>query len=215
MSEKKIDKKALILSSIVCLIPVLAGIILYSKLPDTIATHWDVAGNADGTSSKFVAVFVLPGVLLVLNMLMQPILKMDPKYENMGKKMKLCVQWIIPAVSIVCSGATLSNGLGISLPVQIIAPMLCGLIFIVIGNYLPKTQQSYTLGIKLPWTLHSEDNWNKTHRLAGYVWVICGFCLMIVSLLPFRGIAFPVLIACAVLIPTVYSYLYYRKQKNV
>ncbi len=214
MNEKKIDKKAFILSSMVCLIPVIAGIILYAKLPDTIATHWDSAGNVNGTSSKFVGVIVFPGILLLINMLMQPIMRTDPKYANMGEKMKLCVQWIIPAVSIVCSGTTLSHALGIAVPVQVIAPMLCGMIFVVIGNYLPKTQQSYTLGIKLPWTLHSEENWNRTHRLAGYVWVICGLCMTIASLLPYRRITFPVLFACMVLIPTVYSYLYYRKEKS-
>lgn len=214
MSEKKIDKKALILSSMVCLIPVLAGIILYAKLPDTIATHWDSTGAVNGTSSKFVGIIVFPGILLAVNLLMQPIMRMDPKYANMGEKMKLCVQWIFPVVSIVCSGTTLSHALGIDIPVQMIAPMLCGLIFIVVGNYLPKTQQSYTLGIKLPWTLHSEDNWNKTHRMAGYVWVICGFCMIIASLLPYRRITFPTIVACMVLIPTVYSYLYYRKKNE-
>ena len=213
MTKKKIDKKALILSSMVCLLPVLAGIILYDKLPETIATHWDFSGAVNGTSSKFVGIIVYPGVLLVVNMLLQFIMRIDPKYENMGEKLKLCVQWIIPVVSIVCSGTTLSYALGFAIPVQTIAPMLCGLIFIVIGNYLPKTQQNYTLGIKLPWTLHSEDNWNKTHRMAGYVWVICGFCMIIASLLPYKYITFPILAACMALIPTVYSYLYYRKKK--
>lgn len=215
MSEKKIDKKALILSSIVCLIPVLAGIVLYNKLPDTIATHWDAAGNVNGTSSRFVGAIVFPGILLIINILMQPLMRMDPKYANMGEKMKLCVQWIIPVVSVVCAGGTLSHALGVALPIQVIAPMLCGLIFIVIGNYLPKTKQSYMLGIKLPWTLNSEDNWNKTHRMAGYVWVICGFGIIIASFFSYRHITLPVLAGCMVLIPTIYSYLYYRKQKNV
>ena len=49
-----------------------------------------------------------------------------------------------------------------------------GLVFIIIGNYLPKCKQNYTVGIKLPWTLNSEENWNKTHRLAGYVFMLCG-----------------------------------------
>ena len=214
MSEKKTDKKALVLSSMVCLIPMLAGVILYAKLPDTIATHWDATGAVNGTSSKFIGIIVYPGILLAINLLIQPIMRMDPKYANMGEKIKLCVQWIIPAVSVVCSGTTLSHALGISIPVQVIAPMLCGLIFIVVGNYLPKTQQSYMLGIRLPWTLHSEDNWEKTHRIAGYVWMICGFCMIIASLLSYRRITFPVLVACMVLIPTVYSCFYYKKNEG-
>ena len=111
---------------------------------------------------------MFPGILLLVNVIMQPILSTDPKYENMGEKMKQCVQWIIPVKFVVCSGTTLSYALGESVPVQIIAPMLCGLIFIVIGNYLPKTKQSYTLGIKLPWTLNSEDK--RTIGTGPIVW---------------------------------------------
>ena len=99
----------------------------------------------NGTSSKFIGIIVYPGILLAINLLIQPIMRMDPKYANMGEKIKLCVQWIIPAVSVVCSGTTLSHALGISIPVQVIAPMLCGLIFIVVGNYLPKTRRAICL----------------------------------------------------------------------
>lgn len=130
MSEKKTDKKVLVLGSMVCLIPMLAGVILYAKLPDTIATHWDATGAVNGTSSKFIGIIVYPGILIAINLLIQPIMRMDPKYANMGEKIKLCVQWIIPAVSVVCSGMTLSHALGISIPVQVIAPMLCGLILL-------------------------------------------------------------------------------------
>ena len=94
--------------------------------------------------------------------------------------------------------------------------LLVGLLFVVIGNYLPKCKQNYTIGIKIPWTLNSEENWNKTHRFAGFVWVIGGvlFCIMgfvaeelLVFLLPLEVI----LLAC---VPTVYSWLLAKKQQR-
>ena len=90
-------------------------------------------------------------------------------------------------------------------------PILIGLLFIVIGNYMPKTKQSYTMGIKLPWTLASEENWNRTHRLAGFLWVIGGVYFLAMTFIGWSLVAFLIPLAVMVLVPAVYSYLLYRK----
>ena len=96
--------------------------------------------------------------------------------------------------------------------VQIIVPLLIGLLMVIIGNWLPKCKQTYTLGIKLPWTLENEDNWNRTHRFAGPVWVVCGLVIMLCSLI---GGAFLWVMLAAFLVmifaPTVYSYLLFKR----
>lgn len=210
MKEKNVKRTA-ILTTIVCLIPVLAGAILYSKLPDTVVTHWDASGTPNGWESKFVGVIVFPGILVLVNLLFPVLLKVDPKYKNMDGKLLGLVQWIIPIISMFCSGTTLSAALGKELPIPLMGTLLIGLMFVAIGNYLPKTKQSYTLGIRLPWTLYSEENWNKTHRLAGFLWVIGGFCVIILGLMGLGAVALPVMIIVCVLVPTVYSYWLYRK----
>nr|WP_275450028.1 SdpI family protein [Clostridium massiliodielmoense] len=80
------------------------------------------------------------------------------------------------------------------------------------GNYLPKCKQNYTVGIKLPWTLNSEENWNKTHRLGGYVWMAGGLILCILTWLNiYRQIATIVIVVIISVIPIVYSFLLYKK----
>ena len=83
----------------------------------------------------------------------------------------------------------------------------------VIGNYLPKCKQNYTLGIKLPWTLDDEENWNRTHRFAGFLWVVGGVLIAINAFLEWEWL-FLVVVFAMVLIPAIYSYLYYKKQKQ-
>ena len=110
---------------------------------------------------------------------------------------------------------TLASALGVDLKVQIYAPMFCGVLFIIVGNYLPKVSQSYTVGIKLPWTLDDEENWNKTHRFAGFLWVICGILMIISAFLKIRMVNTLVFLAVMVLAPTVYSFMIYvKKQKK-
>lgn len=204
-------KMTTVLTTLVCLIPLAAGAVLYNSLPDTMAIHWGFDGTANGWASKLVAVFVLPGVLLILNLLFPVLLNMDPKNKNMDEKIKTLVHWIIPVVSVFCAGVTLAEACGVESKMALIGPMIMGVLFVAIGNFLPKTTQSYTVGIKLPWTLNSEENWNRTHRMAGFLWVAGGIVMIITALL---GLGFAGIIAMIVLmavVPTVYSYMLYRK----
>ena len=205
------NKRTLILTSLICLIPILVGAAVYSRLPETMATHWNFQGEADGWSSRPVAVFALPGILLAVNLLLPLALKADPKHENMSPALKAVVFWTIPVLSLVCSGATIAAGLGYHLSIERIVPALMGVLFVLIGNYLPKTKQSCTLGIRLPWTLASEENWNRTHRLGGFLWVIGGLYFIVMSFFPWNLSAFLIPILLMALVPTVYSYLLYRR----
>jgi len=99
-----------------------------------------------------------------------------------------------------------------------VGSLLVGLVLIVFGNYLPKSRQNDFIGIKLPWTLNDTDNWNKTHRLAGYVYIVCGALLIIANLLLDNRFAYIsvdiIIIAALALIPIIYSYSLYRRKSN-
>lgn len=204
-------RRTTILTTIVCLIPVILGIFLYPRLPETIVTHWDASGNPNGWASKLVGAIVFPGILALVNIVFPLLLKTDPKYSNMNEKVKHMLHWIIPMVSIFCSGSTLAAAFGSDEKTILLVPMFVGFIFVVIGNYLPKMAQSYTVGIKIPWTLHSEENWNKTHRMAGFLWVIGGIAMIITGALGMGSVSLIVITVIMVLVPVLYSYLLFRK----
>ena len=212
----KENKKKLILTSVVILVPIIIGLILWNKLPDKIPTHWNAAGEVDGWSSKAFAVFGLPGFLFVLHWLCLLGTNADPKKQNINAKVWSIVLWVCPVISVLGAVLMYGTALGMQFAVEKIIPSLVGITFIIIGNYLPKCKQSYTMGIKLPWTLNDEDNWNRTHRLGGKLWVVCGLVLIVSMVLPssFMIAAFFVIITVAVLVPTVYSYLLFKKKQN-
>ena len=92
--------------------------------------------------------------------------------------------------------------------------ILVSLLIILMGNYMPKCRQNYTVGIKLPWTLDDEDNWNKTHRLAGYIWMAAGIIMLIFTLLDKVNVySMIILIVFISAVPAVYSFLLYRNNK--
>ena len=206
-------RKTLIITTIITLLPMLAGIILWNKLPEKFPIHFNVAGEVDGWSSKAVGVVVMPLILVAAQWLGS--LKMDPKANNLNGKVMGLVLWIIPVLSVFMHVLVYCTALGMEMNVQIIVPLVMGLLLTIIGNWLPKCKQTYTLGIKLPWTLDNEDNWNRTHRFAGPVWVTCGLVIMLCSLI---GGAFLWVMLAAFLVmiaaPTVYSYLLFKKSKD-
>ena len=208
-------RKTLVITTVVMLLPVLVGLILWNKLPERVPTHFGPSGEPDDWSSKAFAVFGLPAIIMALHWVcVLGSLKMDPKAHNIDGRMMGLVLWICPVISVVCGiGLTYGTALGLDMNVQIFMPLLVGLVMVIIGNWLPKCKQSYTMGIKLPWTLANEKNWNKTHRFGGKLWVAGGVVTLATAFLGNFWILM-VILAVMVILPTVYSYLYYRKHEK-
>lgn len=206
----KANKKLLLLTSFITLLPVFAGLILWSKLPEQIPSHWNLSGEIDGWSSKPVAVFGISGIMLAAQLICFFATTMDPKNKNISRKALSLVLWIVPFLSVIVGAVTYCAALGIPVSPERIIPIAVGLIFVIVGNYMPKFQQNYTMGIKLPWTLNSEENWNRTHRFGGRLWVLMGLFVMVSSALGW-GWAVLVSFVPIIFLPIGYSYWLYRK----
>ena len=210
------NKKYWLITSAITLVPILLGLILWNKLPDQLPTHFGVDGAADGWSGKGFAVFGLPLMMLGFHIVIFFATRLDKQNRGHNEKVMNLVGLLFPVMSIVNSVIIYTQAMDLELNLSMLLFPMLGLLFIAVGNWLPKIKQNSTLGIKIKWTLYNEENWNRTHRVAGFVWVIGGviFCLMgfvaekmLVFLLPLEVI----LLAC---VPMVYSWNLARKQKQ-
>lgn len=209
----KKNLKTLIITSIIILLPIVAGLILWDKLPEKIPVHFNAQGEADGYGSRGLAVFGMPLFMLAMQWICMVASSLDPKSKNITKKSINLVLWIIPAISLLVSGVIYAFSLGEEFNVGTVMVIFFGFFFIVIGNYLPKCKQSYTIGIKISWTLDSTENWNYTHRLAGKVWVIGGIVLIATAFLNLVWI-YPAVFVIMVAVPFIGSYLFYKKESK-
>ncbi|AEV28945.1 putative integral membrane protein [Sphaerochaeta pleomorpha str. Grapes] len=201
----------LIVSTLLCLLPMVLSALLFNRLPDQIAIHFDIQGKADGFASKAFAAFGIPLILAGLNIIVQIILESDPKKNN-GQPLRFLSKWLIACLGIFIIPMTLFISLGYAIRVQTFVTVFVSLVFIITGNYLPKCKQNFTVGIRLPWTLNSEENWYKTHRVAGWVWTIGGMVLLLSSLTSFLpAVTLFTVLTLLVSIPAAYSYQLYRK----
>ena len=202
------------ISSLVILLPIVFGLIFWNQLPERIATHWGPNGDPDGWSSRELAVFALPLFLFAIHWLCVLVTSKDPKNKDKNKKAQSLVLFIIPILSLLVNGIMYMTALGMPLRVEMIMPVFFGLLFIVLGNYMPKCRQNYTIGIKISWTLNSEENWNATHRFAGKLWMIGGALIMFGVFLPstYIFVAFFAIAMVMVITPVIYSYRFHKKE---
>ena len=209
----KANRKTLIIASVITILPVVIGILYWNRLPDVMATHFGMNNEADGFSSKAFAVFGLPALLLAVLWIGAVVTSHDPKKQNINPKMFSLMLWIAPLISLVAASTIYPINLGYKLDITFFAELFLGLMFIIIGNYMPKARQNYTIGIKLPWTLANEENWNRTHRLAGYLWMIGGLLMIIVCLTRFVPAQWLIgIFLIMVLVPCVYSFWLHKKK---
>ena len=209
------NKKYWIVTSLVTLLPIILGLLLWDKLPDRLPTHFGIDGAADGWGSKGFAVFGIPAMWLIFHLITWGVTRLDQQNRGHNEKVLNLVGLTFPTMSIAFSVLLYTRALEIELNMSSILFPLLGLLFIAMGNWLPKVKQNSTLGIKIKWTLYNEENWNKTHRFAGFVWVIGGvlFCLM--GFVPEKTLLFllPLQVLLLAAVPTVYSWNLARKQR--
>lgn len=155
------NKKQMIITSIVCVLPMIIGAIIYSKLPKQMPIHFNYSGNADNYAPKAFVCFALPLIMLLANLLLHVIINNDPKNNGGGSVVATISKWTIPVVSVIVFALCSIYGLGYNLSSTKYVIVAVGILIIFIGNYLPKCRQNYTVGIKLPWTLNDINNWNK------------------------------------------------------
>ena len=199
MENVKKYRTTIIITTLITLLPILFGLIVWNRLPEQIATHWGANGQADGYSGKAFAVFGIPW------------------RRNIHKKPLTLTFWIIPVMSVIVNGITYAAALGMEIEVGIIISILVGILLIALGNYMPKLQQNYTIGIRVPWTLNSTENWNRTHRLGGKTFILGGFLLIITGFLGSVMGDYGTLAALIVIVlicagvPAVYSFWLFKK----
>ena len=205
--------KGMLIAAAVILLPMVVGVVLWDRLPDPMATHWDFAGNANGWTSRAFTVFGIPLVLLALHMVCLLVTESDRNSCGQNPKLKRIMYGVVPVVSLLLCGTIYPSALGMKLPMQTMALLFLGVMLLIVGNYMPKCTPNKWMGIRVPWTYSSEANWHATHRFAGRVYVVTGLVCLGCAFIPSAklGMVVTVMVIAACLSPVVYSYLYEKR----
>ena len=196
--------------------------LVWNKLPEQVAMHFNLKGEPDRMGSKnelLASILILMAVNIVMFLILSNIYRIDPKRsapENKDRLIRIAFATTILLTGVSCliiysaSHGNIRFNSG-----WILAGV--GLFFALIGNYMYNIKPNYFIGIRMPWTLENPDNWRKTHQLGGKIWVVGGLLMVLISIFISPSYVFfvnMVILALMVLIPVVYSYRYYISQKQ-
>ncbi len=191
---------------------------VYDRLPEKVALHFGADLQPDRYGPKtelWTTIFILMGIALASYLLVTNLSKIDPKNQNLQsqgiiEKLGLSIVGFMSLITlyIIYSSYNPTSG-------KILFVMLGGL-FAVLGNFMNNIKPNYFVGLRLPWTLESEDNWRKTHQLGGKIWVAGGLLIAILGMLTSTVWMSKIMLAMIVMmvfIPGFYSYKLYQQSK--
>lgn len=192
---------------------IVIAVILYPSLPEQIPIHWNARGEVDGYMKKPGGVLILPAMAFFTYVILKLIPIISPQGFRTNKFADVISVFQVTLVGFMSMVAILvlleARGLNVRINEMIIAGI--GLLFVVIGKYLGKVRKNFFIGIRTPWTLASDEVWNRTHRIGGRLFILSGMIIWLGALFRLHlgwtvGIAVGI-----VLIPLVYSYILYRR----
>ena len=194
------------------------GIYVYPQLPDTIASHWSTQGQVNGYMSKFWGLFFLPLISVGLVLLFVAIPRIDPLKANIEKFRTFYDRFVVLFMVFFFYFylLTILWNMGVQYNFnQVLAPAFGGL-FYYIGVMIEHAKRNWFVGIRTPWTLSSENVWDKTHAIGAKLFKIVGVVVLLGVLFPNYTIFFvlvPVLVVAVYLI--VYSYFAYQREMSL
>lgn len=210
-------RTTLIISSILIVAALLAGLLLWSQLPEQMASHWNVNDQVDGYISKFWGVFLMPLITLGMLVLFLVVPSIDPLKANIAQFREAFNLFIVLIIGFMLyvHSLTLAWSLGYQdFKMSMAMLPFMGVLFIAVGFMLRKAKRNFFIGIRTPWTLSSDHVWDETHRLGAILFMVSGGLAVIGGL--FGGmVAFWLLFVPLIgstLFLLVYSYVLYRRE---
>ena len=201
------DKKSLFLSVGICLLPILIGVYYYDVLPEQIAVHFNPKGEPDNFVSKTYAIIDIPVFLAIV----QIVISLVVDFDKTPKKGALIIKGIVPLISVLVQGGLIAYALDNNFNVTQLTAFGIGIVFIVLGNYLPKKEFWGKYNFNL-FGLEKGVNEQKVIRVYALYMTFSGVAIFISGF--FSSIIALVLIVISAIFSTVLPFYLVKKYKS-
>jgi uncharacterized membrane protein len=204
-------KRYFLICGLIMLALLVAGVVLYSHLPERVPTHWGLHGNVNGYSSRFQAVVIMPAIMAGIMLMFAVLPALSPRHFEIEPFLTtyLYLMLVITVALAYFQAIVLWAAFRPDLPIsQTILGGFC-VLWMLIANVMGKVKRNFFIGIRTPWTLASERVWYATHRFAARVWVWSGLIgLLLAFIYPLAAI---IVIIGSSFVPVVQSFVYYKR----
>jgi uncharacterized membrane protein len=201
--------------ALVLVLTVVITLVAYPMMPEAVASHWNAAGELDGTMPKFWGLIFIPLLTFVFCALFAVLPRIDPLRKNYLKFQSWYEGFILAlaAFFFVIQLQIILWGIGTQVSPNLTMPVMIGILFICIGFLTEHAEPNWFVGIRTPWTLSSEKVWKKTHERGGTLFKLAGVVSMIGAIAGVYAWLFIIVPVIAVAVYTVvYSYVEFKRE---
>lgn len=177
---KTIKWKVMILTALSCLLPIILGAAFYSRLPDIMPIHFNLNNAPDNYASKNFALFALPFIMMLFQIICCIVSDIKETQNGKNKKVEITMKSIVPFITLAFYTATVCYSLGTDVDIRKIALFIVGVLFIAVGNYLPKAGCVNSFSKRNAFS----DKTRRLNRIIGYETVVLGIIFLISIFLP-------------------------------
>lgn len=212
------NKAIRIATYILAILPLLVLTSIYTKLPEQVPMHWDFNGTVSYEAKS--QLWIMFSLGIVMSILFDVLPKIDPKrknYQKFGKYYDLFAIGMVIFIDIINTIIIIESFYPNTVAVGKGVIVLLGILFIFLGNIMPKIKTNFYMGVRTPWAISNPDVWNKTHRLGGRMMFVMGILSVIAGLFMNEMVAIIIVIGgalCMTIIPTIMSYIWYRQTEQ-
>jgi immunity protein, SdpI family len=216
----RLDVRSMIRTSVA----IVAGMVLlgawaWLQLPPDaqVPIHWGADGQADDWANKTIGLFLTPAIAVGLVLLFAIIPRIEPRRANLERSAKAYAAVWLGTLALIGGLQVLIVfvALGGQIDMTRLVMIGTGVLFVVIGNYLPKVRSNYLVGIRTPWTLTSDVSWTKTHRAGGRLFVVIGIAMLVLGLIGVPGSALVGVLVGSIIVLVGFTVVYsYRVWKD-
>ena len=197
---------------------VVFSLAVYSRLPERVPVHWGVSGEPDRYGSRLEGAFLVPAIMAAVFVFMRWLPSIDPRAANIEKFRDTYDVAVLVVMAFMTAIHVLMLGVSLGWPVNITTVVLVGLglLFVIVGNVLPRARSNFVFGIRTPWTLSNDAVWARTNRVGGYTMVAAGL-LTVAAAFVARPLGVVIALASmfiAALTPIVYSYVLWSRERG-
>lgn len=199
---------------LVAAVQLLWGLAVYSRLPERVPSHWNIAGQVDDYQPRLAAVLLCPALTVGLWLLLRGVAYIDPRRESYSRfrPTQLLLINLLALFFLFTQIVTLGSALGWPISVPRLIVLAAGLLFVSMGNEMGRLRPNWFFGIRTPWTMADDEVWRRTHRVGARLFVVAGIVMALSALLPVEAAAVVTIVAVggAAFGATAYSYVIWR-----
>lgn len=193
------------------------SLVVYNQLPERVVTHWNAQMEPDGWSSRSMAAFGFPGMMLLMFGVFHVLPGVMPRRANFERfeDTYWTIVTLVIAFMVAIHVVVLGKALGWPVDIPTFVFLGVGSLFVILGNLMPRVKPNWILGIRTPWTLESESVWRETHRLGGRTMVIGGLVTMAAAFFPAQAQPWIAMggLGVGAFVPLVYSFVLWRREQ--